>query len=64
MGLNSADQPIKPPLAAFAGPGVAYQGFGEFNQRHWLRMWSDQLEREPAARADETGERVDLGRAR
>jgi phthalate 3,4-dioxygenase subunit alpha len=27
---------------------VAYQGFGEFNQRHWLSLWSDHLEREPA----------------
>ena len=47
MGLTSAGQPIKPPLADFAGPGVAYQGFGEFNQRHWLSQWSDHLEREP-----------------
>ena len=48
MGLTSAGQPIKPPLAAFAGPGLAYQGFGEFNRRHWLSQWSDHLEREPA----------------
>ncbi|HUD37524.1 MAG TPA: aromatic ring-hydroxylating dioxygenase subunit alpha [Streptosporangiaceae bacterium] len=44
MGLTSDDKPIKPPLAGFAGPGVAYQGFGEFNQRHWLAQWSDHLE--------------------
>jgi phenylpropionate dioxygenase-like ring-hydroxylating dioxygenase large terminal subunit len=44
MGLTSADKPIKPPLPGFAGPGTAYQGFGEFNQRHWLGMWSDHLE--------------------
>ena len=37
MGLTSEDKPVKPPMAGFAGPGVAYQGFGEFNQRHWLR---------------------------
>jgi hypothetical protein len=43
MGLTSADKPIKPPLAGFSGPGTAYQGFGEFNQRHWLGMWSDHL---------------------
>jgi phenylpropionate dioxygenase-like ring-hydroxylating dioxygenase large terminal subunit len=59
MGLTSAGEPVKPPLAAFAGPGVAYQGFGEFNQRHWLRQWTDHLEREPAAR-----EAVDMGGAR
>ena len=45
MGLTSAGKPIKPPLAAFAGPGVAYQGFGEYNQRHWLSQWSDHLAR-------------------
>ncbi|MGI9004863.1 MAG: Rieske 2Fe-2S domain-containing protein [Streptosporangiaceae bacterium] len=43
MGLTSDDKPVKPPMAGFAGPGVAYQGFGEFNQRHWLSQWSDHL---------------------
>ena len=49
MGLTAEGKPIKPPLADFAGPGVAYQGFGEFNQRHWLALWSDHLEAGPAA---------------
>jgi phthalate 3,4-dioxygenase subunit alpha len=44
MGLTSDDKPIKPPLAGFSGPGTAYQGFGEFNQRHWLSRWADYLE--------------------
>ncbi|HKR70167.1 MAG TPA: aromatic ring-hydroxylating dioxygenase subunit alpha [Streptosporangiaceae bacterium] len=44
MGLDSQDKPIKPPMANFSGPGVAYQGFGEFNQRHWLSQWSDFLQ--------------------
>jgi phenylpropionate dioxygenase-like ring-hydroxylating dioxygenase large terminal subunit len=43
MGLTLAGDPIKPPLASFTGPGVAYQGFGEFNQRHWLSMWASHL---------------------
>jgi len=43
MGLTLGGDPIKPPLATFSGPGVAYQGFGEFNQRHWLSMWSSHL---------------------
>ena len=47
MGLTSDGKPLKPPIAAFAGPGVAYQGFGEYGQRHWLSQWSDHLEREP-----------------
>jgi phthalate 3,4-dioxygenase subunit alpha len=49
MGLTRAGEPIRPPLAAFAGPGLAYQGFGEFNQRHWLRQWADLLDQAPAA---------------
>lgn len=44
MGLTSAGDPIKPPMAGFSGPGEARQGFGEFNQRHWLSMWADHLE--------------------
>jgi hypothetical protein len=59
MGLTSDGKPVKPPIAAFAGPGVAYQGFGEYGQRHWLSQWSDHLEREPATPAA-----TDLGAAR
>jgi phthalate 3,4-dioxygenase subunit alpha len=47
MGLTSDDKPIRPPLAGFSGPGTAYQGFGEFNQRHWLTRWADYLEGSP-----------------
>ncbi len=47
MGLTSDDKPIKPPLAGFSGPGTAYQGFGEFNQRHWLSRWADYLQGYP-----------------
>ena len=43
MGLTSEGKPVKPPLATFAGPGVAYQGFGEYGQRHWLSLWADCL---------------------
>lgn len=57
MGLDSGGHPIKPPMAGFSGPGTARQGFGEFNQRHWLSLWSDHLESEPPAR----GPAVDLG---
>ncbi|WP_327092279.1 aromatic ring-hydroxylating dioxygenase subunit alpha [Nonomuraea sp. NBC_01738] len=44
MGLTSAGDAIKPPMPGFSGPGEARQGFGEFNQRHWLSMWADHLE--------------------
>jgi phthalate 3,4-dioxygenase subunit alpha len=43
MGLRRDDTPIKAALAAFSGPGIAYQGFGEHNQRQWLTMWSEYL---------------------
>ena len=46
MGLTSEGKPVKPPLATFAGPGVAYQGFGEYGQRHWFGLWGDCLSRE------------------
>jgi hypothetical protein len=46
MGLTSEGKPLKPPLATFAGPGVAYQGFGEYGQRHWFGLWGDSLSRE------------------
>ena len=47
MGLTSEGKPLKPPVASFPGPGVAYQGYGEYGQRHWLSQWGDHLEREP-----------------
>jgi phthalate 3,4-dioxygenase subunit alpha len=51
MGLDHAGRPIVDPYPGFAGPGTAYQGFGEFNQRRWLEMWCDALEREPPGTA-------------
>ncbi|KAB2348475.1 Rieske 2Fe-2S domain-containing protein [Actinomadura rudentiformis] len=59
MGLTSAGKPLKPPLAGFSGPGTAYQGFGEFNQRHWLSMWGDHLLRPPPVHTS-----ADMGAAR
>ena len=45
MGLTHDGAPLVEPYAAFAGPGTAYQGFGEHNQRHWWRLWADAVER-------------------
>ena len=45
MGLRSTDKPVNEPLADFHGPGTAYVGYGEFNQRALLREWADCLER-------------------
>jgi phenylpropionate dioxygenase-like ring-hydroxylating dioxygenase large terminal subunit len=47
MGLDHDGRPLAEPYGDFAGPGVAYQGFGEFNQRRWLAMWCDALEQAP-----------------
>jgi len=40
MGLGADGQPQADPLPAFAGPGTARVGFGEFNQRAWLGLWA------------------------
>jgi phthalate 3,4-dioxygenase subunit alpha len=49
MGLTHEGEPIVERCTEFAGPGVAYQGFGEHNQRHWWRLWADAVEHEPRA---------------
>lgn len=43
MGLASDDEQLTEPLPDFAGPGIARVGFGEFNQRNWLTLWSSHL---------------------
>jgi len=53
MGLTHDGEPVVEQHAAFAGPGVAYQGFGEHNQRHWWRRWADAVEA-PTPRAATT----------
>jgi phenylpropionate dioxygenase-like ring-hydroxylating dioxygenase large terminal subunit len=47
MGLLEDDSPVVAPLTAeqFCGPGEAYVGYGEYNQRHMLNRWADHLER-------------------
>jgi hypothetical protein len=53
MGLLHDNKPVTAPLAHFAGPGTAYVGYGEYNQRAMLALWADCLER-PLARAART----------
>ncbi|MCP5029581.1 MAG: Rieske 2Fe-2S domain-containing protein [Actinomycetia bacterium] len=43
MGLNHDDSMVGEPLPEFAGPGFARVGYGEFNQRNWLALWSSHL---------------------
>lgn len=45
MGMRLDGEPVTPPLASLSGPGTAYVGYGEFNQRRWLSLWSDYVER-------------------
>lgn len=47
MGLDHAGVPISAQYANFAGPGIAYQGFGEHNQRHWFNQWASLVEQAP-----------------
>ena len=49
MGLLRDGTELAPPLPAFAGPGEARVGFGEFNQRRWLTLWAQALAGEPAS---------------
>jgi len=50
MGLLEDGSNVVPALGPeqFSGPGEAYVGYGEYNQRHLLNRWADHLER-PAA---------------
>jgi hypothetical protein len=47
MGLWPDDTTVVPALTAeqWSGPGSAYVGYGEYNQRALLRQWADCLER-------------------
>jgi phenylpropionate dioxygenase-like ring-hydroxylating dioxygenase large terminal subunit len=39
MGLRADGTTLQEPLADWAGPGRAFAGFGEYNQRELLRLW-------------------------
>lgn len=47
MGLTHDGVPLVEQHDGFGGPGTAYQGFGEHNQRHWFSMWADLIEQSP-----------------
>ncbi|GAB3745143.1 aromatic ring-hydroxylating dioxygenase subunit alpha [Nocardiopsis nanhaiensis] len=49
MGLLHDDSPVVSPLEPdqFSGPGTAYVGYSEFNQRALLGSWADHLETAP-----------------
>ena len=53
MGLLHDNKPVTPPLVHWVGPGTAYVGYGEYNQRAMLALWADCLE-QPVAEAART----------
>jgi phthalate 3,4-dioxygenase alpha subunit len=44
MGLAMDGGVVAREPASFSGPGTAYVGFGEHNQRQWLSLWCDHLQ--------------------
>ncbi|MGH9057485.1 MAG: aromatic ring-hydroxylating oxygenase subunit alpha [Acidimicrobiales bacterium] len=55
MGLDPAGGTLRDPVAGWPGPGRAFTGYGEYNQRELLRRWGtyllDQLDPPSAAPA-------------
>jgi phenylpropionate dioxygenase-like ring-hydroxylating dioxygenase large terminal subunit len=43
MGLRPDGSQLVDQYEGWPGPGQAYQGFGEYNQRQMLRLWSEDL---------------------
>lgn len=43
MGLAPGGGTLSSPLPDWPGPGRAYVGYGEYNQRAWLALWADHL---------------------
>jgi phthalate 3,4-dioxygenase alpha subunit len=63
MGLGLDDDVISQKPPSFSGPGRAYVGYGEHNQRSWLSLWSQHLgysgdpaEHSPVPAGDAAGE--------
>ena len=57
MGLDARGDLLRRPVDWWTGPGQAFQGFGEFNQRNLLRLWSDYMEGTPTGRRAPAGVR-------
>jgi hypothetical protein len=48
MGLRADGGTLREPIANWVGPGRAFTGFGEYNQRELLRQWGELLLSESA----------------
>jgi phenylpropionate dioxygenase-like ring-hydroxylating dioxygenase large terminal subunit len=49
MGLRSDGSSLADPLRNFPGGAIAHVGFNEHNQRRWMAMWCEYLERPPVS---------------
>jgi hypothetical protein len=57
MGMAPGGGTLADPLVNWPGPGRAFQGYGEYNQRELLGRWVDAL-RYPAGPLDRARERL------
>lgn len=44
MGMGPDGGTLHDPVSSWPGPGRAFIGYGEYNQREWLRRWSDAVQ--------------------
>lgn len=53
MGLDPEGHQLNTPVEGWPGPGIAFTGFGEYNQRHIWKLWSHMMagEEKPFAQA-------------
>jgi phthalate 3,4-dioxygenase alpha subunit len=62
MGLAMNGEVISAKPRSFSGPGTAYVGYGEHNQRQWLSLWADCLDGTDGRAAASRGPRRGAGR--
>jgi phenylpropionate dioxygenase-like ring-hydroxylating dioxygenase large terminal subunit len=58
MGLRADGGTLRDPIADWVGPGRAFTGFGEYNQRELLRQWGELLLDESANGAESSASRL------
>ncbi|MDX6397598.1 MAG: hypothetical protein QOJ43_1006 [Gaiellaceae bacterium] len=58
MGLRADGGTLREPLADWVGPGRAFTGFGEYNQRELLRQWGELLLSESTNGAESSAARL------
>jgi phthalate 3,4-dioxygenase subunit alpha len=63
MGLDLSGATLTEPIPNWPGPGSAYVGFGEYNQRGLLNLWGDLMLDGDAGAADSSDGRAATARA-